>query len=379
MLIEAIQKSTVVISMLPANLHFGIAQKCLALNSHLLTASYISEDIKLLDMEAKNKKLSILMELGLDPGIDHISTMDTIETIKKNGGTIKSYKSYTGGVVAPESDNNPWGYKIAWNPKNIVTAGKDGARFLKNNKHKFIPYHNLFDRLDEIHIPEIGFYEGYANRDSLKYRPLYGLDGVETILRGTLRKKGFCQAWNALVRLGITSESFWLENMKGISFREFTNAFLRYHETETVETKFSKFAALPKDSEAYKAIEWLGLFDKNKLIEINEGYPATILQQLLEEKWELAPEDRDMIVMHHEFIYQIENKIITKKLSLNIKGNNSRETSMAKTVGIPLAIAIEMLAKKMPLPYGVNAPITPEVYQYMAKELKNYGIDFREV
>ncbi|MFK7900459.1 MAG: saccharopine dehydrogenase C-terminal domain-containing protein [Cyclobacteriaceae bacterium] len=336
------------------------------------------DDIKELHTEAVEKGILILMEMGLDPGLDHMTAMKELDQIRSKGGDIISFKSYTGGVIAPESDNNPWHYKITWNPRNIVQAGNEGARFVRNNKYKFIPYTNIFSRLDAVNIPTVGLYDGYANRDSLKYKKLYDLSNVPTLLRGTLRKSGFCQAWDVLVKIGLTNDAFQLKNMKGISYREFTNAFLRYSKVDSVEQKIADFIGVSVDSEIIEKIEWLGLFSKEELIPIDKGSPSDILQALLEKKWKLSPDDKDMIVMQHIIEYEKEGNIRTKKLSMIVKGDDAQLTSMAKTVGYPISKAVELLLTDQLKMRGVQIPLTSDIYDYVLQDIEEIGVSFIE-
>ena len=223
LLTNEINNADVVISMLPAHLHLPVAKECVDLGKSLFTASYVSKEIQELSEKAKDKGILILMEAGLDPGIDHISAMHEIDLIKEKGGEITLFKSFTGGLVAPESDDNPWNYKFTWNPRNVVLAGQGTVKFVRNGFYKYITYHNLFKRLETVSIDGYGDFEGYANRDSLKYRELYGLENIPTIFRGTLRKKGFCEAWDVFVQLGMTDDSYELEGVDSMTYREFIN------------------------------------------------------------------------------------------------------------------------------------------------------------
>ena len=192
----AISKADVIVSLLPAHFHHLVAEHCLAFGKHLVTASYVSDEMKTFDAKAKAKNILFLNECGLDPGIDHMSAMQLIDKIKSDGGEMVSFESFTGGLIAPGTDpQNPWRYKFTWNSRNVVMAGQSTAKYLDNGDYKYIPYQQLFKRITPVHVPELGDYEGYANRDSLKYISAYGLNSVKTMLRGTLRNKGFCAAW----------------------------------------------------------------------------------------------------------------------------------------------------------------------------------------
>ena len=224
---EFISESDLVISMLPARFHIILAKSCLKLKRNLLTASYVSEEMKTLTDDIKNSELLFLNEMGLDPGIDHMSAKKIIDELVANGAKINSFKSYTGGLIAPESDNNKWNYKFTWNPRNVVLAGQGiPAKYIENNKYKYIPYNRLFKNTEKIKIEKYGQFEVYPNRDSLKYREIYSLNNIKTMIRGTIRKVGFSESWNMFVKLGLTNDSFKISNSENMSFKEYVNCFL---------------------------------------------------------------------------------------------------------------------------------------------------------
>lgn len=368
-----IHQADVVVSMLPASMHYPVAEKCVKLGKPLVTASYVASDVQTLDQQAKENKALLLMEMGLDPGIDHMSAKIEIDDILANGGRITSFKSFTGGLVAPESDTNPWNYKFTWNPRNVVLAGKGGVKFIRNAKYKYIPYHNLFKRYEPIHVDGYGAFEGYPNRDSLNYINVYGLEGIPTILRGTLRKKGFCDAWQVLVQLGYTNETIEIEQADQLTWRELTNSFLRYDADKRIEEKLREYLFV--SDEIIEKLRWLGLFSDKK-IPLSKATPAQLLQLILEEKWVLLPEDKDMIVMQHQFEYVLEGKNRQLTSSLVLKGDDANNTSMAKTVGLPLGIAVKLILTGQIELSGVQIPILPEIYIPVLKELEDYGIIF---
>ncbi|MCG8372534.1 MAG: saccharopine dehydrogenase NADP-binding domain-containing protein, partial [Balneolales bacterium] len=286
-----IEKTDVVISMLPAKFHPIIAKSCLRFSKSLLTASYESEEIKRMSDDAKMRGLLFLNEMGLDPGIDHMSAMQILERLKGEGHTITGFESFTGGLVAPESDNNPWHYKFSWNPMNVVLAGQEGpAKFIQGGKHKYIPYNRLFRRTEFIDIDGYGRFEGYANRDSLKYIDKYKLQGIPTIYRGTLRRPGFSKAWNIFVQLGLTNNSFVMENTEDMTYEEFVNSFLYYSEDSTVELKLYRVMHIDQDSEIIEKLRWLGVFSQEK-IGLKRATPAQVMEHLLQKKWKLEPDD----------------------------------------------------------------------------------------
>ncbi|MCH7408783.1 saccharopine dehydrogenase NADP-binding domain-containing protein [Belliella sp. DSM 111904] len=371
-----IQKADIVVSMLPAFLHPIIAKDCLSFSKHFFTASYESADLRKMADEIKEKNLLFLNECGLDPGLDHMSAMKIIHKEINDGNEILSFKSYTGGVLAPESEDNPWKYKFTWNPRNVVLAGQGVSRFIRNGQYKYVPYHMLFRRIENIHFENVGSFEGYPNRDSLSYRSIYGLKEVPTMLRGTLRRAGFCQSWDVFVQLGITDDSFEMNLPDHYSKRMFLNAFLPYHTENDVEIKLVELLPWVND-EILKKIEWLGLFSEEELPQ-KKGSPAAILQVILEEKWELKASDKDMIVMQHLFEIKTNQGIKSVISSLVCKGENQTKTAMAKTVGLPLAMAIDLFLEGKIEAKGLQLPITPEIYEPILDLLEKENIKFTE-
>lgn len=372
-----IQKSDLVVSMLPAFLHPIIAKDCLDLGKHLFTASYESQELRKLESDIKAKNLLFLNECGLDPGIDHMSAMRIIEQEKKEGNEIISFKSYCGGVLAPESEDNPWKYKFTWNPRNVVLAGQGVSKYIQNGQNKFIPYHKLFERIEKVSFGKAGDFDGYANRDSLRYRSIYGLESIPTMLRGTLRRSGFCQAWNVFVQLGMTDDSFESDFPEDITYSGFLNSFLPIDPTKTLNERLQKY--LPGvDQEVMSKIEWLGLFSNNKL-PLTKGSPAAILQKILEAKWQLNLTDKDMVVLQHQF--EVKGSFGTKEIfsSLVCKGENQEYTAMAKTVGLPLAIAIDLFLDGKIKSRGLQIPVQKEFYEPILNALEKEGIVFEEI
>jgi saccharopine dehydrogenase-like NADP-dependent oxidoreductase len=376
---KAIKESDIVVSMLPARFHIKVAEDCVALEKHLVTASYVNQEIMALDQSVKDKGLVFMNEIGLDPGIDHMSAMQIIDHIRNQGGKMLLFESFTGGLVAPESDDNLWNYKFTWNPRNVVLAGQGGAaKFIQEGSYKYIPYHKLFRRTEFFEIEGYGKFEGYANRDSLNYREAYGLHDVLTLYRGTMRRVGFSKAWNMFVQLGMTDDSYAVENSKGMSYREYTNLFLPYSPTDSVELKLRHYLKIDQDDSKWEMLSELNLFDADKIIPIDHATPAQILQLILEDSWALDHDDKDMIVMYHKFGYELNG--IKSQIDANVVvvGENHSYTAMAKTVGLPVAMATLLILNKKITTPGVQIPITEEVYGPILAELKNYGISFKE-
>ncbi len=374
-----IEQSTMVISMLPAHMHMGVAKDCIRFKKNMVTASYISSEMRALETETIKAGITIINEIGVDPGLDHLSAMKVIDEIRAEGGHLTDFESFTGGLVAPESDNNPWNYKFTWNPRNVVLAGQGGAvKFIQNGTYKYIPYHKVFRRSELIDITGHGKFEGIANRDSLKYRQVYGLENIETMFRGTLRKPGYCRAWDSFVQLGVTDDSYVIRNSENMTHREFINLFLPYNPTDSVELKLRYYLSLAHDEiELFEKLEWLDIF-KEIPIGLKDATPAQILQKILERKWTLEPGDKDMIVMWHKFIYTLNGKRIEKHSSMVVKGDDQSHTAMAKTVGLPLGIAAKMMMNGEINEPGIHIPIKKAIYIPILKELEEYGIVFQD-
>jgi saccharopine dehydrogenase-like NADP-dependent oxidoreductase len=374
-----IKKADVVISMLPARFHIEVAKDCVNYNKHLVTASYISKEMMELNESVKEKGLVFMNEIGLDPGLDHMSAMQVIDRIRDNGAKILLFESFCGGLVAPESDNNLWNYKFTWNPRNVVLAGQGGAAmFIQEGTYKYIPYHKLFRRTEFLNINGSGKFEAYANRDSLKYRSVYGLEDVPTMYRGTIRKVGFSRAWNIFVQLGMTDDSYTIENSENMSYRDFVNLFLAYSPSDSVELKLRSYLKIDQDDVMWEKLVELDLFNSKKIIGLKNATPAKMLQKILEDSWTLQEDDKDMIVMQHLFGYEINGDKRQIESSLVVKGENQTYTAMAKTVGLPVAIcALKVLKGEIKTP-GVQLPISKEVYVPILKELEDYGIKFSE-
>jgi len=375
----AVQNADIVISMLPARFHVEVAKDCVTYGKHMVTASYISEEMQALDAEAKEKGLVFMNEIGLDPGIDHMSAMQVIDRIHDEGGKILLFESFCGGLVAPESDNNLWNYKFTWNPRNVVLAGQGGAAmFIQEGQYKYIPYNRLFRRTEFLEVEGYGKFEGYANRDSLSYRSVYGLDNVDTLYRGTVRRVGYSRAWNNFITLGMTDDSYTVENSEEMTYRDYVNLFLPYSPTDSVELKFRHSLKIDQDDVIWEKYLELDLFSATKKVGLKNATPAQILQKILLDTWTLQQEDKDMIVMYHKFGYELNGKKHQIDSKMVILGDDQTFTAMSKTVGLPVAIAtLQILNGKIKSP-GVQLPITKEVYNPILKELEDYGIIFNE-
>ena len=375
---DLIARADLVVSLLPAHLHLEVAHDCIHFRKHLITASYVSKEMYRLGDEARDRSLIFMGEMGLDPGIDHMSAMQKIDEIKAKGGKLTSFRSYTGGLIAPESDDNPWHYKFTWNPRNVVLAGQGTAQYLEGGKYKYIPYNRLFANYETVEIGDMGPYEVYANRDSLLYRDVYGLKNIPNIFRGTIRHTGFCDAWNALIKIGLTDGSYPILESEKLTYLNFMDAYLANNiEGNSVKERTANFLKIDVDSEVMEKLEWLGLFRKKK-VKTERATPALILENLLLKKWALQPEDKDMILMQHEFEYELDGQ--AKKLisTLVLKGKDSVDTAMAQLVGLPLGIFVRLVMEGKIKSTGVNIPVMPEVYNPVLKELEEYDVVFKE-
>ncbi|GAA4889091.1 saccharopine dehydrogenase C-terminal domain-containing protein [Flaviramulus aquimarinus] len=377
--VEAIKSADIVVSMLPARFHIEVAKNCISLKKHMVTASYVSPEMQALDEDAKANGLILMNEIGVDPGIDHMSAMQVLDRIRDQGGTIILFESFTGGLVAPESDNNLWNYKFTWNPRNVVVAGQgSAAKFLQEGAYKYIPYNRLFRRTEFLDIDGFGHFEAYANRDSLKYQSVYGLDNIKTLYRGTMRRVGFSRAWNIFVILGMTDDSYTIDDSENMSYRDFVNAFLPYSPSDSVELKLRHALKIDQDDIVWDKLVELDIFNGKKRVELKKATPAQILQKILMDSWTLTKDDKDMIVMYHKFGYEKDGKQYQIDANMVVLGDDHTYTAMAKTVGLPVAIAtLAILNGKIKTP-GVQIPITKEVYQPILQELETFGIIFNE-
>jgi len=373
---SVIQKSDLVISMLPAFLHIKVAHICLKYTINMLTASYVTDEIQQLDQAFKEKNIACIMELGLDPGIDHMSAMEVLDQIKEKGCELTSFETFTGGLLADNKEkDNPWEYKFTWNPRNVVMAGNSAVKFIQEGRFKYIPYHRLFKRTEIIHIPGYGYFEGYANRDSLKYLDLYNLQGIRTLYRGTLRRPGYCKAWDIFVQLGATDDSYKMEKTSEMTHRQFINSFLQFNPYDSVELKLAHYMNIGLESDEMYKLKWLGMFD-DEPVGLNEGTPAQVLEQILKKKWTLDETDRDMIVMWHKFDFIENGRQKQIQAHMVVEGEDTVQTAMAKTVGLPLGIAASKILSGEIAIKGVAIPTQKEIYSAILPELSKMGFQF---
>jgi saccharopine dehydrogenase-like NADP-dependent oxidoreductase len=359
---QYITHADIVISLLPPSLHYLIAVDCVQYKKNLLTASYVDDKMRALQPEIEKQGLLFLCEMGLDPGIDHMSAMKLIHDIHNKGGNIYSFKSHCGGLVAPESDDNPWHYKISWNPRNVVLAGKAGAIFKENNEEAALKYTELFNPENSVSIPGIGLLSWYANRDSLSYIDIYSLHNIKTFIRTTLRYPEFSAGWKYLIEHQLTEENKIIDT-DGMTLQSFFQLFFK----EEIQ-----------DQQFKNQMIFLGLHDHLTIINKGKCSPADVMQFVLEKKLVLQPHDKDMIVMLHEIDYTLSNQQHSIKSSLIVKGEDAVKTAMAKTVGLPLAIATTLILQEKINITGLHIPVIPEIYEPVLKELEQYDIIFKE-
>lgn len=375
-----ISAADIVVSLLPAFVHPVIAQACVAHGKHFVSASYVSDAMRALHETAIAKDIILMNEMGLDPGIDHMSAMQMLDDARSQGAEITGFRSYTGGLIAPESDNNPWNYKFTWNPRNVVLAGQGTAKFLSAHRDKYIPYHRLFTSYEVMEVPGYGNFEGYANRDSLAYKSVYGLENTGTIIRGTLRRQGFCEAWNVFVQLGMTDDTYHLEDAHQHNWSDFTDAFIPAGKG-SVRERLQNYLHIT-DTVIMDKLQWLGLFDDTPVFPspTTQTYtPAQLLQKLLESKWSLAAGDKDMCVMLHVMDHTLNGRNYRTQSSMVAIGQDEVYTAMAKTVGLPAAIAVKHILSGSWHMRGVVTPVHSDIYTPVLKELADvHGIHFVE-
>jgi saccharopine dehydrogenase-like NADP-dependent oxidoreductase len=373
-----VKNADIVISVMPPDLHYLLAKDCIKYKKHLITSSYVSDTIKVLDEEARKAGIMMMCEMGLDPGIDHMSANAIIHGVQRIAGSIQSFKSYCGGLVAPESDDNPWHYKISWNPRNIVLAGKDGATWLENGKELELKHLQLFAGSRKIKVGDMGAFAYYPNRDSLKYLDLYSLPDIKTFMRATLRHPAFMKGWNIVIKGGLVEEkdAFMVDNS---SYADWTAWKMGVANDQDLRQKFK--TQYEADEKEMKQMEWLGLFENRRINGSGKMSSAAILQSLIEDKWRMRALDKDMVVMQHQVEYERKGTTIKLTSEMVVIGDNRHHSAMSKTVGLPMAI----LAKKILLQEistknltGVRIPVMPEVYVPILKELKKNGIEFVE-
>jgi saccharopine dehydrogenase (NADP+, L-glutamate forming) len=375
---KLIKQADLVVSMMPPALHLVIIKDCIDLGKHVVNASYVSPEIKALEPLAKKAGVILLCEMGLDPGIDHMSAMKTIHELQDKGAKITSFKSFCGGLIARESDTNPWHYKFSWNPRNVVVAGQGTAQFLEGAQLRYLPHSRLFASPWKVSVNGSGSYEAYPNRDSLSYIELYGLQGVQTFIRGTLRKKGFMEAWHTLVQLGLTDDTYTIANSEKLSYKSFLKMYSAPSTDKALQAIYNYLKGEKSKHPIIAMYASAGLFS-DQLIPLKQATPAQILQSALELAWKMEEKDRDLVVMQHEFEYVLKGRKRNLYSSFVLKGEDRVNTAMARTVGLPLAIGAKLILQGRLKGSGLLLPIMPKVYNPVLVELKTNGVEFLDI
>jgi len=373
-----VQRADIVVSLMPPHLHIHLAKDCLKYKKNLITSSYISDEMKEMDKAVKEAGLMFMCEMGLDPGIDHMTANKIIHSIHRVAGSIISFKSYCGGLIAPESDNNPWHYKFSWNPKNVISAGFGGAKYLQQGKHVEVPYEKMFEQNKKVKVDDLGLLAYYPNRDSLRYLDLYDVPAIKTFIRATLRYPSFCKGWQALVTLGLTSQDDNFDT-HGNTYKSWIEKKTGFNGSMPLDQFIAGKLGPDGDEKVISMLQWLGLFDELPL-KSSGNTSGDILLSLLLDKWNMQPEEKDMVAMQHEFEYMHRGRKIKLTSSMVLVGESREFSAMAKTVGLPMGILAKMvLNKKITPPVGVLLPNMPSVYRPVLTELAHHGISFKEI
>ena len=370
-----IKGTDIVISLLPPGMHAAAAKIALEYNAHVVTASYASEEMLELDKEARKRGLTFLNELGADPGIDHMNGMRAVDRIKAKGGELISFASFCGSLIAPESNDNPWGYKFTWSPMNVVLAGSSGAQYFKDHQLRCIPYHKLFAEPHPIDLPGIGEFEAYANRDSIHYRKMYKLENIPTLIRATLRYKGFCEGWNALIQLGLTANNYQIEGSEKMTYRQWLASYLHSYNAETLEGKLAIALDAAPHTKLFQRLLWTDLLSDRPISRVN-GTPAEILLDLLLDKWRFKDGDIDMIVFYDRQEYKLDGQHYEHISYMASKGLDHWHTAISRTVGLPAAIGAKLILNGKINTKGVIFPTEKEVYEPILNELEELGIGY---
>jgi saccharopine dehydrogenase-like NADP-dependent oxidoreductase len=371
-----VKQADIVVSLMPPHLHIHLAKDCLQFKKNLITSSYISPEMREMDKEVKEAGLMFMCEMGLDPGIDHMTANQIIHSTQRVAAVITSFKSYCGGLIAPESDNNPWHYKFSWNPKNIIGAGLGGAKYLLNGKEVDVPYEKIFEQNKKIKVDGVGSLAYYPNRDSMRYLDLYDVPEIKTFLRATLRHPDFCKGWQALISLGLTTEEDTIT--EHTTYADWIKNKTSYNNGVSLKEHVARRLDMTPDNKVVDMLEWMGVLDDKPFPDAPKN-SGGILLNLLQDKWKMEPADKDMVVMQHEVEYTHRDRRIKLVSTMAIKGENREYSAMAKTVGLPMGILARMvLNNKINTPKGVLIPSMPSVYRPVMTELHHHGINFVE-
>ncbi|MBD3415170.1 MAG: saccharopine dehydrogenase [Candidatus Aminicenantes bacterium] len=370
-----VKEADLVISILPYTFHPEIASYCVEMRTNMITASYVSQSMKDFDSEAKQKGILILNEIGLDPGIDHMEAMRIIHEIKNNNGIVTSFISFCGGLPAPEANTNPFGYKFSWSPRGVLLAGKNPAQYLENDQILYIPPEKLFQNPAAVFIKEVGSLEGYPNRDSLPYKELYQIPSARTLIRGTLRYKGWCSFMHYAAKIGLLEERS--ENWEGMTNPDFIRKTAGIAEQGDLKSDLANHLKIATNSNFIRCLDWLGIF-KPQTLPLKQGSALDILVKLMEKRLSFQKGERDLILLQHKIKAEYKDKE-SQEITSNLihYGNPDGDTAMSKTVGLPLAIAAKLILSHTIVSTGVQIPISCEIYEPILTELKESGIEFQ--
>jgi saccharopine dehydrogenase (NADP+, L-glutamate forming) len=375
-LAEHIKGADLAVSLVPPPMHPIVAKMCIAHNKQMVTTSYVSDAMQLLDGPAKAAGVTILNEIGVDPGIDHMSGMRIIDDVRKRGGKVLSFKSYCGGLPAPEDNTNPFGYKFSWAPRGVLVAGKNNAEYLLDGRHVKTPNAKLFRDMHMLQVDDFGEFEAYPNRDSISYIDIYGLKGIETMFRGTLRNPGWCDCLHNFNRLGLLS----IDELpcKGMTYGEFVRKYVGAGANDDLATFIAKKLVIPAESLPVMNLRWLGMLSDRKF-ETDKISPLDAMGNLMFEKLAFGPHERDLLVMFHDFRAEFpggkRERITSRMIDFGIKDGDS---SMSRTVSLPAAIGVHMILQGKVTTKGVLRPVTPEIYNPVLDELATMNISLTE-
>ncbi|MHC4662030.1 MAG: saccharopine dehydrogenase C-terminal domain-containing protein [Planctomycetota bacterium] len=372
---KLVSENDIAISLVPYTYHLIVAKQCLKHKKHMVTTSYVSDDMRALDKDAKAAGLLFINEVGVDPGIDHMSAMRIIDSVKNGGGKVTSFMSYCGGLPAPEANTNPFGYKLSWSPQGVILAGRNNGHYMKDGKEIFVPGKDLFSHTWKVEVEGLPILDAYVNRDAYPYIELYGLKGIETMYRGTLRYEGWCETWLKLSQLGVSD----LEerDLGGMTACDFMAGLAGIESSDSMRADLASHLGIDASSAIMDRIEWLGLLD-NKLLGFEKASPVAVMEKLMNERMQYAEGERDMLVMRHEFRAELpdgKKEITSTLIDFGIPGGDS---SMSRTVSLPAAICTKLMLEGGINAAGVHIPVIPEIYNPVLDELEKVGIKFEE-
>jgi saccharopine dehydrogenase-like NADP-dependent oxidoreductase len=376
-----IDSADVVVNLLTRPLQHLIALDCLYHGKSMVTASYEESAVRKLDNDANRRGILILNELGVDPGIDHMIAISLIHRVRSRGGIITSFHSYGGGLPAKESIQNPLNYAITWNPRNVLLAGEDGAIYKEKGKIKMLPFHEVFNRSWNVEVGELGILEAYPNRDALSYESLLGLEHAHTMIRGTLRYPGWSETWQCIVQLGLTNEILHVPGLKDMTYREMVEMFLPPHHGEShFDQDLATYLGISPTGDVMSKLRWLGLFSTEK-IGLDVRTTAQVMTHLIREKLALPENGKDVVVLWHQICAEYENGR-TKKERITHEmveyGDPRSFSSISRTVGLPLSVAVRLILKDALNLTGCVIPTHPTVYEAILPELEKEGLVFKE-